>query len=214
MLVTAGGTREAIDSVRFIGNSSSGRMGLALAGRGERGAEVVLLCANVALDAPPGVRRVDVVSAEQLRAACEQEFPACDVLLMAAAVADFAPATASDGKIKKDGREGLPWPWRRRWTSSPSSPDAGATPDPGRLRRRARPRRPGGGGGKLTGKRLDALVVNDISREDIGFDVEERGHDPDGRGGRRGRASARRAGTRKRRRVDLEAVLRHRRSAA
>ncbi len=127
VLVTAGGTREAIDSVRFIGNSSSGRMGLAIAAAARgRGAEVVLLCANVALAEPAGVRRVDLVSAQQLREACEREFPACDVLLMAAAVADFAPLHASDGKIKKGGRDTSPWSWRRPPTSSASWP-AGAT---------------------------------------------------------------------------------------
>jgi phosphopantothenoylcysteine decarboxylase/phosphopantothenate--cysteine ligase len=104
VLVTAGGTREPIDSVRFIGNSSSGRMGFALAQAArERGAEVTLLAANVALPPPPGVRRREVVTAAELKQACEQEFPACDVLLMAAAVADFRPAAPADGKIKKAG---------------------------------------------------------------------------------------------------------------
>ena len=93
VLVTAGGTREPIDSVRYIGNSSSGRMGLALAGvAAERGAEVTLIAANVALPSAAGVRRVEVRTAAELQRACEQEFEGCDVLLMAAAVADFAPA--------------------------------------------------------------------------------------------------------------------------
>jgi len=175
VLITAGGTREAIDSVRFVGNSSSGRMGLALAGAARRrGAEVVLLCANVALEAPPGVRRVDVVSAEELRAACEREFPDADVLLMAAAVADFAPASASDGKIKKDGREDL------TLTLAPTVDILAELSG----RRRDGQTLVGfaaehglaglaGAEGKLTGKRLDALVVNDISRGDIGFDVDD-----------------------------------------
>ncbi len=175
MLVTAGGTREAIDSVRFIGNTSSGRMGLALAGAARRrGAEVVLLCANVALEAPPGVRRVDVVSAEQLRAACEREFPTADVLLMAAAVADFAPASASEGKIKKDGREGLTLALAP--TVDILSELSGRRRDGQTLVGFAAEHGPAGlagAEGKLTGKRLDALVVNDISRGDIGFDVED-----------------------------------------
>ncbi|HUB07813.1 MAG TPA: bifunctional phosphopantothenoylcysteine decarboxylase/phosphopantothenate--cysteine ligase CoaBC [Myxococcales bacterium] len=175
VLVTAGGTREAIDSVRFLGNSSSGRMGLALAGAARRrGAEVVLLCANVALEAPPGVRRVDVVSAEQLRAACELEFPAADVLLMAAAVADFAPAAASEGKIKKDGREGLTLALAP--TVDILSELSGRRRDGQTLVGFAAEHGPAGlagAEGKLTGKRLDALVVNDISRADVGFDVED-----------------------------------------
>ena len=175
MLVTAGGTREAIDSVRFIGNTSSGRMGLALAGAARRrGAEVVLLCANVALEAPPGVKRVDVVSAEQLRAACEREFPAADVLLMAAAVADFAPASTSEGKIKKDGREGLTLALAP--TVDILSELSGRRRDGQTLVGFAAEHGPAGlagAEGKLTGKHLDALVVNDISRGDIGFDVED-----------------------------------------
>ncbi len=108
VLVTAGGTREPIDSVRFIGNSSSGRMGVALAEAARaRGAEVTLVAANVALPSPPGVRRREVVTAAELGRVCEEEFPGCDVLLMAAAVADFTPASPADGKIKKADREGL-----------------------------------------------------------------------------------------------------------
>src|SRR5271155_5484140 len=108
VLVSAGGTREPIDSVRFLGNSSSGRMGLALAQAArERGAQVTLLAANVALSTPAGVRRRDVVTAAELQQACEQEFPDCDVLLMAAAVADFTPAQPANGKLKKSERERL-----------------------------------------------------------------------------------------------------------
>jgi phosphopantothenoylcysteine decarboxylase / phosphopantothenate---cysteine ligase len=174
VLVTAGGTREAIDSVRFLGNSSSGRMGLALAAAARsRGAEVVLLCANVALETPPGVRRRDVVSAEQLRAACEREFPASDVLLMAAAVADFAPAEADAGKIKKDGRTGL------TLTLEPTvdilSELAGRRRDGQTLVGFAAEHGAEGvarAEQKLAAKHLDALVVNDISRSDIGFDAD------------------------------------------
>src|ERR671930_119326 len=92
VVVTAGGTREPIDSVRFIGNRSSGRMGLALAEQAaRRGAEVTVVAANVALPDPAGVRRVDVETAADLTAALEVEFPRSHVLLMAAAVADFRP---------------------------------------------------------------------------------------------------------------------------
>src|SRR5580704_814105 len=106
VLVTAGGTREPIDSVRFVGNSSSGRMGLALAAAARaRGAEVCVVAANVALPAPAGVMLHPVSTAAQLQAACEREFSACDVLLMTAAVADFRPVDPSESKIKKEGRE-------------------------------------------------------------------------------------------------------------
>src|SRR5205814_5595951 len=95
VLVTAGGTREAIDSVRYVGNRSSGRMGFALAEEAAaRGADVTVIAAGVGLARHPRVRYVDVVSAADMLAACEREFPAADVLLMAAAVADFRPAEA------------------------------------------------------------------------------------------------------------------------
>src|ERR1700677_557162 len=79
VLVTAGGTREPIDSVRFLGNSSSGRMGFALAQAAQaRGARVTLVAANVALPAPPGIIRREVVTAAELKRACEAEFTDCD----------------------------------------------------------------------------------------------------------------------------------------
>ncbi|MGO9322768.1 MAG: bifunctional phosphopantothenoylcysteine decarboxylase/phosphopantothenate--cysteine ligase CoaBC [Solirubrobacteraceae bacterium] len=174
VLVTAGGTREPIDSVRFVGNSSSGRMGFALAQAArERGAEVTLVAANVALGTPAGVARREVVTAAELKDACEQEFPACDVLLMAAAVADFTPAAPAEGKIKKSSRErlelvlepaadvlaGLAAQRRDGQTLVGFAAEHGE-----RALESAR--------GKLTGKGLDALVVNDISRTDIGFDVD------------------------------------------
>jgi phosphopantothenoylcysteine decarboxylase / phosphopantothenate---cysteine ligase len=108
VLVTAGGTREPIDSVRFVGNSSSGRMGFALAGAARsRGAKVVLVAANVALPEPSDVAVHRVSTAAELEDACEREFPACDVLLMAAAVADFRPSDPVGGKIKKAGHDHL-----------------------------------------------------------------------------------------------------------
>jgi len=106
-LVTAGGTREPIDPVRFIGNRSSGRMGIALAAAAaRRGADVTLIAANVSLPAPAGVRRIDVETAEQLAQAAEREFPTADLLLMAAAPADFRAAVPSEGKMARaDGLE-------------------------------------------------------------------------------------------------------------
>jgi len=174
VLVTAGGTREPIDSVRFIGNSSSGRMGFALAQAARaRGAEVTLLAANVALADPPGVARHDLATAAELQEACEREFPACDVLLMAAAVADFRPREQADGKIKKAGRASL---------------ELELEPTADVLAGLARHRRAGQtlvgfaaehgeraielARRKLEQKGLDAVVVNDISRGDIGFEVD------------------------------------------
>ena len=102
LVVSAGGTREPIDSVRYIGNRSSGRMGVALAARAAaRGAQVTLVAANVAVASPPGVRMIVVRTAAEMKEACEREFPGSDVLLMAAAVADFRPAAPVERKLKK-----------------------------------------------------------------------------------------------------------------
>jgi phosphopantothenoylcysteine decarboxylase/phosphopantothenate--cysteine ligase len=174
VLVTAGGTREAIDSVRFIGNSSSGRMGLALAQAAQaRGAQVTLIAANVALPAPAGVRVREVVSAAEMQATCVEEFPGCEILLMVAAVADFRPVAAEDGKIKKSERErlelvleptadvlsGLAAARRQGQTLIGFAAEHGEQAV-GRARE------------KLAAKGIDAVVVNDISREDIGFDAD------------------------------------------
>ena len=102
ILVTAGGTREAIDPVRFIANHSTGKQGYAIAKAARnRGAEVVLIAANSILTDLPGVEIVHVTSAEQMQQALSARFPACEILLMAAAVADAKPAKASSVKIKK-----------------------------------------------------------------------------------------------------------------
>ena len=175
VLVTAGGTREPIDSVRYVGNRSSGRMGVALAEEARRrGAEVTLIGANLALPAPDGVRAVEVGTAAELEAAAREEFASADVLLMAAAVADFRPRAPEASKIAKAGRE------RLELELEPTTDVLGAL---------TAARRPGqtvvgfaaehGEGGlerareKLGRKRLDAVVVNDISRDDIGFDTEQ-----------------------------------------
>jgi phosphopantothenoylcysteine decarboxylase/phosphopantothenate--cysteine ligase len=178
VLVTAGGTREPIDAVRFIGNRSSGRMGFALAEQAAaRGAEVTVVAANVALPRLQGVRYVDVGSAAELKAAAEAHFPGADILLMAAAVADFRPARAHDGKIKKpvdDPSSGLRVELER-------------TEDVlGALAARRRPDQVlvgfaaehGAGAveygrGKLERKNLDLVVVNDVSDPRIGFDARE-----------------------------------------
>jgi phosphopantothenoylcysteine decarboxylase / phosphopantothenate---cysteine ligase len=172
VLVTAGGTREPIDSVRFVGNRSSGRMGFALAEEAAAlGAEVTVVAANVALARSPRVHYVDVTTAAELQRACEERFAGADVLLMAAAVADYRPAIAADTKLKKDEREELVVALER-------------TPDIlsglAAIRRAdqtvvgfAAEHGDGAvayGRDKLARKGLDAVVVNDIARADIGFE--------------------------------------------
>jgi phosphopantothenoylcysteine decarboxylase / phosphopantothenate---cysteine ligase len=176
VLVTAGGTQEPIDSVRYIGNHSSGRMGYALAEAAlRRGSEVTIIAANVKLETPPGARVVRVQTAAELGSACAVEFPSADVLLMAAAVADFRPATPADHKLKKTGPDAL-----ERLEIEPTEDVLTAL---------AAQRREGQllvgfaaehgvgaaeyGRDKLERKGLDAIVVNDISRTDIGFNAAE-----------------------------------------
>ena len=99
LLVTAGPTREAIDPVRYLSNESSGRMGFAIAAAAARaGHAVTLIAGPVALETPAEVERIDVVSAREMLAAARVAFRACDVLVMAAAVADWRPARVRPGK--------------------------------------------------------------------------------------------------------------------
>ena len=175
VLVTAGGTREPIDSVRYVGNRSSGRMGVAIATEAaKRGADVTLVAANVGIPIPDTLRVVRVETAAELENASRSAFPECDVLVMAAAVADFRPATAVDDKIKKTDRDGL------ALELEPTTDVLAAL---------AELRRPGqtlvgfaaehGGDPaalgrlKLERKRVDAVVVNDISDSAIGFESGE-----------------------------------------
>ncbi|HPC94359.1 MAG TPA: phosphopantothenoylcysteine decarboxylase [Sedimentisphaerales bacterium] len=110
-LITAGGTREYLDPVRFISNASSGRMGYALAAAALKvGHEVTLITAPTALKPPPGAQLIAVESAREMFAAVKEHFARCDCLIMAAAVSDFAPAHRSKTKIKKDGRLRLTLP--------------------------------------------------------------------------------------------------------
>jgi len=175
VLVTAGGTREPIDSVRYVGNRSSGRMGLALAGEAaRRGASVTLIAANVALAAPAGVRVVEVETAAELLHAARAEFAEAHVLLMAAAVADFRPAEALDEKISKSGRDGLALELEP--TEDVLATLAGARAPGQTLVGFAAEHGEGAverGRSKLERKGLDAVVVNDISRGDIGFDAPD-----------------------------------------
>ena len=175
VLVTAGGTREPIDSVRYVGNRSSGRMGLALAAEAaRRGAEVTLLAANVGLAAPAGVRVVEVQTAAELLAAAREAFADAHVLLMAAAVADFRPSEALDDKISKSGRDGLALELEP--TEDVLAALAGARGPGQTLVGFAAEHGAGAverGRAKLERKGLDAVVVNDISRTEIGFDAPD-----------------------------------------
>lgn len=174
VLVTAGGTREPLDAVRYIGNRSSGRMGLALAARAAaRGARVTVVAANLAVARPGGIEYVEVETASELAAATHDLFSSCDVLLMAAAVADFTPESPKSSKISRSEAPVLDLRLR-------STEDV--------LASLARDRRPEqtlvgfaaehgadaieGAREKLGRKRVDAIVVNDISRDDIGFDSD------------------------------------------
>ena len=108
VLISAGGTREPIDAVRYVGNRSSGRMGWALAAAArDRGAAVTVVQANVDLPREAGIRYVDAPTAAALRDACRAEFPACDVLIMCAAVADYRPVAAADGKLDKSRTDAI-----------------------------------------------------------------------------------------------------------
>jgi phosphopantothenoylcysteine decarboxylase / phosphopantothenate---cysteine ligase len=172
VLVTAGGTREPIDPVRFIGNRSSGRMGIALAAAAaKRGAEVTRIAANVSLPAPAGVRRIDVETAAQLAAAAEAEFAATHVLLMAAAPADFRAADPAAGKLRRSGSLDLSLePTEDILASLAASRREGQTivgfaaEHGGEAVERAR--------GKLNRKGADLIVLNDVSNPEIGFESD------------------------------------------
>ena len=172
VLVTAGGTREPIDPVRFIGNRSSGRMGTALAAAAaKRGAEVTLIAANVSLPAPAGVRRLDVETAAQLATAAQQEFASTHVLLMAAAPADFRAAAPAEGKLQRSGSLELSLePTEDILASLAATRQQGQTvvgfaaEHGGEAVARAR--------GKLQRKGADLIVLNDVSNPEIGFESE------------------------------------------
>lgn len=172
VLVTAGGTREPIDPVRFVGNRSSGRMGIALAAAAaRRGAEVSLLAANVALPAPAGVERLDVTTTAELSAAAAERFPDADVLLMAAAPADFRPVAAAPDKLKREGSLDLRLEPTEDILASLAARRGerqtivGFAAEHGDALDRAR--------GKLTRKGADLIVLNDVSNAAIGFESGE-----------------------------------------
>ncbi len=176
VLVTAGGTREPIDAVRFVGNRSSGRMGFALADvAARRGARVTVVAANVSLPRNPAVDYVDVETAAELRDACTGAFARADVLLMAAAVADYRPARTEAGKIKKE-TTGASLSLELERTVDVLSELSAHRRDGQTLIGFAAEAGEGAvayGRDKLRRKGLDAVVVNDISAPGIGFDTPE-----------------------------------------
>lgn len=177
VLVTAGGTREAIDPVRFAGNRSSGKQGFALAQAAiDRGADVTLIAGATALDTPVGARRIDVESAQQMRDAVLEACRDADALLMAAAVADFRPEHATDHKIKKTKDtieldlklvrtvDILQAVRQQRDTTHRPRVVVGFAAETHGLLENAQ--------AKLESKGLDLIVANDVSVGDAGFGVD------------------------------------------
>ena len=172
VLVTAGPTHEPLDPVRFLGNRSSGRMGFALAAEAaRRGARVVLVAGPVSLATPVGVHRIDVVTAGEMARAVREHAPAADLIVMAAAVADFRPSRPAAEKIKRE--RGLPVLELEETPDilaglreiAPRALVAGFAAETENLEENAR--------AKLDRKQADFLVANDVSRSDIAFESED-----------------------------------------
>jgi phosphopantothenoylcysteine decarboxylase / phosphopantothenate---cysteine ligase len=174
VVVTAGGTREPIDAVRFLGNRSSGRMGVAIAAEARRrGAAVTLIAANISADLPPGVEVVQAGTAADLARETLARADA-DVVVMAAAVADYRPAEQLELKRPKDGK---PWQLELEPTAdvlhaltAEAHPNgrvvvgfAAETGEGGIERARK----------KRTVKKADLIVYNDVARSDVGFESPE-----------------------------------------
>ena len=171
VLVTAGGTREAIDPVRFIGNRSSGKMGYALAEAAmRRGARVILISGRTSLRPPANCEFLQVTTSEQMHHAVLERLPQATIVIKAAAVSDYRPVVTAEQKIKRNG---------------PLTIELEPTADI--LREAAERKRPGTliigfaaetenafehARGKLARKGADAIVLNDVSRPDIGFDSD------------------------------------------
>jgi phosphopantothenoylcysteine decarboxylase/phosphopantothenate--cysteine ligase len=174
VLVTAGGTREAIDPVRFIGNRSSGRMGYAVAEAARRrGARVILISATTGLQEPAGIEVVRVVTADEMRCAVMKRLREATIVVMAAAVSDYRVRSVAAQKIKREAARAVIL-------------ELEATED---ILREVVAKRVVGtivvgfaaetedalanGRAKLAGKGVDAVVVNDVSVEGVGFDAEQ-----------------------------------------
>jgi phosphopantothenoylcysteine decarboxylase / phosphopantothenate---cysteine ligase len=192
VLVSAGGTREPLDAVRFVGNRSSGRMGVALAEEAHRrGAQVTLIASNLAVPAPEGVEVVEAPTAADVEQAASVH--EADIVLMAAAVSDYRPVKTEDAKRPKDKKS---WQIELEPTAdvlrglaerrAEANGVTGKARDPSmRQRKRSRGQvlvgfavETGDDGlerarEKLASKRVDLIVYNDVSRDDVGFDAAE-----------------------------------------
>jgi phosphopantothenoylcysteine decarboxylase/phosphopantothenate--cysteine ligase len=173
MLITVGGTREAIDPVRFISNHSSGKMGFALAEAArDRGADVTVVAGVTTVEPPSGVRVVRAVSAADMHKAVLKELPAATIFVGAAAVADYAPANAAAAKIKKDARDEMTLELKK-------TPDIlaevsasrsngllviGFAAETNDVVEYAR--------SKMKKKNLDLVVANDITKDGAGFNTD------------------------------------------
>ena len=170
--VTAGPTQESLDPVRFLTNHSSGKMGYAIAREAAlRGAEGTLIAGPVALEAPLGVKRVNVITAQQMLEAVQAALPETDILVKAAAVADYRPAVVSGEKVKK--KEGdLSIPLERTadilaWVSENRHPGlfvCGFSMETENMLENSKK--------KLTKKKLDMIVANNLKTKGAGFGVE------------------------------------------
>ncbi len=174
VLITAGGTREALDPVRFLGNRSSGKMGYALAEAAQsRGAKVILISAPSALYPPAHCELVKVTTAEEMRNAVLSRMTEATLVIKSAAVADYKPSFVADQKLKRTGPLTIEF-----------------LPTEDILAEVVRQRKPGqlivgfaaetenaqaNGRAKLLRKGVDAIVVNDVSREGVGFDADLNG---------------------------------------
>ena len=171
LLVTAGPTREHIDPIRFLSNRSSGRMGFAVAEAArDRGGRVTLLAGPTTLPHPEGVRWLAFETADDLHGLLLAEFPECDGLVMAAAVADFIPTSSPSRLHREDGVRSLPLTPGRDLLASLKPLRRGQTVVAFAAESEdfeARGRR------KMEAKGADLIVVNDVGRSDIGFDSDQ-----------------------------------------
>ena len=172
VLVTAAGTIEPIDPVRYIGNRSSGRMGYAIAAEAaRRGAEVALVSGPSALSEPAGVRTIHIETAAQMRSAVLAEFPACDIVIKAAAVADYRAREVAENKIKKD-EDVLTLVLEKNpdilkelgGLKQPGQILVGFAAETQNLLAYAKQ--------KLEKKNLDFIVANDVTKPNAGFNAE------------------------------------------
>jgi phosphopantothenoylcysteine decarboxylase/phosphopantothenate--cysteine ligase len=173
VLVTAGATREPLDPVRFISNRSSGKMGYALAeAAAARGAQVTLISGEASASPPPGVEVIRVETTEEMLRAAGSRFADCDLLIAAAAPADYTPETVEKQKHKKHGADDT---WTLRLRATPDIVGTlgarkthqivvGFAAETENLRENA--------AGKLARKRLDMIVANDVTAEGAGFESD------------------------------------------